>query len=285
MAGSQGCLRIVTGTRLQWLNADGGYKTYYLSYDQYSRNLRSGFGIEYYRNDESNGMMTSDFVHFSFSPTISIGKRLNDSLRAFVIKPAISVGVVDYSINWSKVTFADMIDSRYGFIYNTNEILNIQSVSAPDFGAGMLMYGKNFFGGFYYHHFTQPDLGFLYANSPLPSRLVIHGGYLLKGYKWLGDFVLTPSFIYEQQENMKMMDITLTAKYKYYILGISERFGSAVVFMTGFDCKFIKVGYAYDLNTTAAGRALGSTNEIMLGFHFACRKKYKKIRTLDFPAM
>src|SRR4051812_4112029 len=93
MAGSKGGPRISTGTRLQWLNVNGGYKTYYFSYDQYSRDICSGFGLQYYRNDEGSGMMSNEFVHLVYSPTISVGKRGEDSLRPVVIKPAFNFGM------------------------------------------------------------------------------------------------------------------------------------------------------------------------------------------------
>ena len=283
-AGSEGCSRIVTGSRLQWPNLDGGYKSYYFSYDQYSRHLRSGFGIEYEREDQSNGFIKNDYIEATFSPHIAIGKRV-DSLRQFVIKPAFNIGYIMNSMDYSRIVYGDAMDPLHGNIYPTIEMKNKTEVAYPDFGFGILVYGENFFAGFYYHHATQPDQSYISAPSPLPARMDFHGGYILKGYKWLNGFILTPTFIYEKQGYLKRTDLSLSATFRKYTLGISARMKSAIVFVVGFDLKFFRIGYAYDMNTTYARKAVGSTHEVVLRFRFNCREKKKKIRTLNIAGM
>ena len=286
-AGSAGCCRGISGLRLQWLNFDGGYKTYYSSFDVYSRDLRSGIGIEQVRNDEGNGMITNDHFQFTISPAFSFGWLDSvTSQRQVVVKPAIGIGIVQYAFDWSKYTWGDQIDPIYGFLYTTNETKNKEKSIRPDFGGGIFTYGEKFYGGVYIHHLFQPPIGVLYSGIPLYARAVLNGGYLLKG-DWLGKFELIPSFIFEEDHiyrnrNIKRIELTLTAKYDKFMLGISERYQSAFVCMAGFKYDFFKIGYAYDINTTDVRKAVGSTHELFLGFNFACRKEFKKIRTLDF---
>ncbi|MBI3500172.1 MAG: PorP/SprF family type IX secretion system membrane protein [Bacteroidetes bacterium] len=285
LAGSAGCSRALAGTRLQWLNFDGGYITRYFSYDQYSRHICGGLGLDYSHSDESNGVIKNDFVYLTYSPSISIGKRdSSDSLRPVVIKPAFNGGYVRHWFDYSQLTFGDEIDPYYGFIYGTRETQNQYIVNALDFGAGLSVYGKTFVAGFYAHHITQPDLAFVYGNGPLYMRKVFHASYLLK-CKWLGKFTLVPSCVYEAQGNVRRTELSLSAKYDKYILGISRRFASSVVFMAGVEYKFLKVGYAYDLNTTPISKIVGATHEILLCSRFACREKKKRIRTLKFFGM
>jgi type IX secretion system PorP/SprF family membrane protein len=230
-------------------------------------------------------MLSNEFVHLSFSPSISIHwKTSEDSLRWFVVKPAINFGLLDERIDWSKYNFGDMIDPLYGYISNTQEVKNRETIMAPDFGAGMFFYGNKFFGGIYFQHITEPEVGSLFTGSPYPAKLTIHGGYLMNGYKWLGNFELIPSFIYEYQQESRT-DLSVIAKYRKYSLGIGARPGSAFMFMAGFEYKFFKIGYSYDLSVTHAAWTVGSTHEIMIGFNFANRKEHKKIRTLDFPVL
>lgn len=287
-SGSVGCSRAIMGTRLQWLNLDGGYKTYYFSYDVYSRHMASGIGIEYVKNDEGNGMITNDHFQFTISPAFSFGKRDSvTSVRKVVVKPALAFGVVQYQFDWNKYTWGDQIDPLYGFIYHGDQVRNIETVLAPDFGAGLFSYGNSFFAGLYFHHITEPSIGILYSNSPLWARMVIHAGYLLKEYNWLGKVELVPSFIYDVQNlydggGRKRTELTLIAKYSKFMMGISGRFQSAFVFIVGFQHKFLKLNYAYDINLSHVRKTVGSTHEIMFGFNFACRKDIKQIRTLDF---
>jgi hypothetical protein len=50
-------------------------------------------------------------------------------------------------LDWSDLTFGDMIDPQQGFIYNTQEDLvnNPTTKSFPDFSAGILGYSENIF--------------------------------------------------------------------------------------------------------------------------------------------
>ena len=50
-------------------------------------------------------------------------------------------------LDWSNLTFGDMIDPQLGFIYPTAEDINnnASSISFPDFSAGLLGYSENFF--------------------------------------------------------------------------------------------------------------------------------------------
>ena len=66
-------------------------------------------------------------------------------------------------LNWDNLTFGDMIDPKYGFIYNTQEnIANNPSYKQfPDFSTGFVGYTENFYFGFAAHHLTQPNQGFI----------------------------------------------------------------------------------------------------------------------------
>ena len=284
-AGSKGGVRLIAGGHLQWMNQMGGYSASYFSYDQYLRCLRGGLGLEAYSVVESGGAMGSDFIRMSYSPTISVGKRKDDSTRQVVIKPGVYVGIGNHYNRWDKFSWGDMIAPAYGFIYSTNEVENKNNVQFPDFGTGILVYGKQFYGGVSLAHITEPEMGFLFTGTPLPIRTIVQGGYCLQGQEWLGKFTLSPSIIYENQSGWNMLNVTITGTRGMFIGGISGRSVGAVCLMGGVQYKFLKAGYSWAMLTSKDGSSFGSTHELTLGFNFANRKDKKKIRTLDFPAL
>ena len=67
-------------------------------------------------------------------------------------------------LDWTNLTFGDMIDPQFGFIYPTAENQNGNNPTSrnfPDFSTGLLGYSENFFFGFAAHHLTQPNQGFI----------------------------------------------------------------------------------------------------------------------------
>jgi type IX secretion system PorP/SprF family membrane protein len=231
------------------------------------------------RKDFANNFLVADNVYFAYSPHISVGKKNGDSLRIFVIRPAIDIGFISYTLDWNKIVFQDTYDPYYGAIYGSSEVTNKESTAAPDIGTGMLIYGKNFSLGYYLHHATEPDMFMLSGPDALPARQELHGSYVLKDYKWLGSFVAVPSFLFTWQGELQKTDLSLSATYKKYTLGINARINSSFAFIAGFEHTFFKCGYAYEMNTTYAKKALGSSHEAVLSFKFLYRKEKKKIRT------
>ncbi|TAL59716.1 MAG: type IX secretion system membrane protein PorP/SprF [Bacteroidetes bacterium] len=280
MAGSKGCSRVVMGTRLQWLNVDGGYKTYYFSYDQYSMHLNSGLGFEYYRNDEADRLMISDVLHLSLSPHFPVGRK-TDSLGKLVIKPAINFGYLQ-NIRDTNVVYGDVIDPVYGFIFNTQDVAGISKIQSTDFGAGAMLYGQSFYAGIYFHHLTSASIGLGYDVLPIYTRMTIQSGYVLRDSAIIGKFSIMPSFIYERQGGSDRLDLTLYARYRKFSLGTSLRLNRTMVLLMGFSHKIIKLGYSYEVNRLSTRKFFGTTHEINMSVNVAYRKERKKIRTLDF---
>lgn len=279
-AGSKGCPRVNMGSRLQWLNINGGYRTSYFSYDQYCRQLRSGLGLQYCANDEMNGWLQNEAVHLVLSPHFVVG-RDTDSLEKVVIKPAIDFGYLHSHID-TNLTYGDYIDPVYGFIYNTQEGRMISDIRATDFGTGMLVYGKKFYGGIYFHHLTSVSNSSDYDLVPVYTRITLQGGYVIRDTAMLGNFSLLPSFLYERQSGSQRFDVTLATRYRKFSLGASYRFSNSTVLLLGFHHQVFQLGYSYEVNRLSNGRYFGTTHEIHVGLNFIFGNKLKKIRTLDF---
>lgn len=271
-SGTDSTLVLSTGYRSEWPKIAGGYKTFTFSVDQYVRFLGGGLGINILSDNAGNGTVITNRIDITYAPHYELFK------HKLVIQPALSVGLFQKSLDWSKLSFGDMIDSRRGYVYNTNEHEPNLTKSALDFSFGLLVYSTNFYGGFAAQHLTQPDEG-LMGPSPLPIKTTIHGGANLSFNT--KNFILSPNILIMKQADFQMLLPGLSAKYKWAVLGISYRSEDAFIINAGFQNRFLKIGYSYDYTVSSlTNKATGGSQEIQLAWFLHYQKKICKIKTI-----
>jgi type IX secretion system PorP/SprF family membrane protein len=210
------------------------YNQVFFSADNYFRRLRGGLGISYSRENDGEGTLITSRANFAYAPHFEF---FNHKL---VVQPALSLGFFQRMVDWSKLTFGDMIDPKTGFVYNTNEVANLSTKSNVDFSTGILLYTKRFYGGVAVHHFNQPDEGLL-EQSKLPARYTLHAGANLTA----GSFILSPNIMYQRQQDFSMAMLGITARYKWLVAGIAYRDGNGIVPTAGLQNRFFKLSYSY----------------------------------------
>ena len=201
------------------------------------------------------------------------------------------------SLDWDKLIFPDMIDPRYGVVYETNEQRPEKlSRSVADFSAGFLGYTKNFYFGFAAHHVTQPYEGFLNSKARLPYKLTGHVGANFTLSKKnrrvensLGDMSLSPNVIYMYQMGSHQFNYGLYFQYYPFLVGAWFRQSTtnpdAVVFLAGVEYNWFRVGYSYDLTVSRLANVSGGSHEVSLQFLLPCPKKRTIISDLKCPKM
>ena len=262
--------------RLQWPKLSGTYEFINVSMDKYVRALRGGLGVNYLFDDEADGLYTKSRIELSYAPHFELFK------HKLAVNAGIQVGYIQSEIDWSKLTFGDLIDSRRGFVYDSREVPGIEIKKNVDISAGLLLYTNHFFGGIAIHHLTQPDEGFV-GPSILPRKITIHGGANLKFKNDLtGKFILSPTLLYMQQQDFQLLMPGITAKYKFISLGVSYRNEDAFIGTVAIQFKNFRLGYSYDYTVSKlTNLATGGTHEVgVSGFIKFKKKKYCKIKTL-----
>ncbi len=199
-------------------------------------------------------------------------------------------------INESQLNFGNTSQPVRGFVYTTTEELTRTSISIPDFSAGILGYGKNYFVGFSADHFTQPDESFVQGSSQLPLKYTANAGIMIHA----GCITFTPAILYEKQGdfNYQVIEGYLTACH--LTLGVGARFyedivysenmsGNAwngMIFSLGYQCKYLRIGYSYDyyvsnLTTMSGGGAYEASLTFLIPYQ---SPKLKKVNGLNIPA-
>lgn len=238
-AGTSGGIRFANSYRDQWRKVAAPYKTYGFSYDQYLKSFHGGIGVNYYHDNAGDAKLKTNEVVLIYSFHIS--------LKKIVIAPALQIGLVSKTINYSNLTWGNQyVNGSYQSTNPTNEPTGNSKFSYLDFSSGVMFYGKRFYTGVSLFHLNNPRQSFYSSTADkLYSKLVLNGGYILKSDS-SSKFSLSPTLLYAKQGPSGELVPGVTAKYSYFLLGVSYRTKDAVIFCAGFQNSFLRIGYSFD---------------------------------------
>lgn len=159
---------------------------------------------------------------------------------------------------------------------------NVNGKYIPSFGVGAYYFAER-----YYVGISIPTL-FAYQNDYNFNIDLSKASFLRRHYLLTGGYVFTasptvklkPSVLLKYVANAPLeADINFSVYYKDMIsAGVSYRTKDAVVFLVEYQANhFFRIGYAYDITTTAVRNYSKGSHEIMLGFDFG--KDLVKVKT------
>jgi len=278
-----GCPRAVLNYRDQWPGIGRTYVTYSASYDGHVDALGGGLGLIIAQDKSGSGNLNTLHASLLYSYHLEVN-------REFSVKAGFEASYRTLNLDWTNLTFGDMIDPTYGFIYNTEEDIpnNAQNVSFPDFSAGLLGYSENFFAGFAVHHLTQPDQGFISVSS-LPRKFTAHigGNFPLSRYK-NNVTTISPNFLYQKQQDFQQFNYGVYINRGPIVGGLWTRnsiknFDSFIV-MFGLVQEAFKFGYSYDITVSNLknSNTLGA-HELSFTMFMPCRSRSKSFNTISCP--
>ena len=280
--------------RDQWPSLPNPFKSYYFSADLGDRNLPGSGGIGIMINQDTPG---AGLIK-NFGAALTIGVRI--PITSFMVSQlGIKAGIMQRTVNWGDLVFADQLSGKYGNIYQTSfQPPDANRRVVPDFGVGGVLQfispQGNVSGniGFAVDHLFKPDVSFLSTGSSMYPR------------KWVGQFDLIISAgpggssssssinrggedplkfniggIYQNQANLNSLQVGLNLlKYNIYIgcwykstmTGVVNR---SMALVAGYRYTFyedmsLKFMYSYDLQVSGALQGTGGAHEISLILEF-----------------
>lgn len=289
-AGTERCPRIGLNYRNQWPSLDQGFVTYSASYDQHFNALSGGLGLLAMSDEAGAGTITYQNIGLLYAYQLNI-------TRFFSMTAGVQVSYVEKKVDWSKLTFGDMIDPRQGFIYNTEEVPITDPARAVDFSVGVLGFSDKYFGGFAVHHITEPNMALTQGPPSDPTRPVskldrkytIHAGavYPIRGLGGVDKGTVSPNFIYQNQAGFNLFNYGFYASRGVLIGGLWVRHSlsnfDAVIAMVGLKMDRFKLGYSYDLTVSRLTNEPGGSHEISFILNLNCKVKKVSYRTVNCP--
>ncbi|MBI4947734.1 MAG: type IX secretion system membrane protein PorP/SprF [Bacteroidetes bacterium] len=277
-AGSQGCPRICMNYRNQWPNIAGTFVTTSSSFDTRVNGISGGLGFHFLNDQAGQGTLRSTRFSAMYAYQTNI-------TREFSMAFGLQATYGQKKMDWSKLTFGDMIDPKYGFSsYTLEQQPNKQVVSYPDFSAGVLGYSKRVYAGFSVAHLTQPNESLISGSSPLPRKYNGHAGAVIPLDGNYGKTTISPNIIYQQQGNFRELNIGLYLTKGSLVGGLWYRTSDAVVLLIGFQQNAVRLGYSYDITVSKLGTATAGSHEISLQLSFKCKPRHKGFRTVICPS-
>jgi len=282
LAGSIGCPRVSMNYRNEWPQLTGNYVTYSMAYDSYVKSISGGLGIIATHDVQARGTISTTMVGGIYSYNLKVN-------RKFSIMFGARAAYYQKYLDWSKLTFGDMIDPRRGFIYQTGDVpRGTGRRGFFDASAGMVAYTKNFYAGLAVHHLNRPDESMILGQSRLPMRFTAHAGANIKiGNKgrYSNNTSLMPNIIYQYQNGFQELSIGTYLKYENFTVGAWYRNKDAFILSFGINTDNFRVGYSYDITVSKLGQGVsGGSHEVSLGFNLKCKKKPRDFRKISCPS-
>lgn len=279
-AGSKRCPRVTLNYRNQWPALSGTFITTSASYDQHVDNIYGGIGLLVTNDKAGEGTLNTTTVSAIYAYQLKLG-------RTFSMRFGVQATYFQKSLDWSKLTFGDMIDPRRGFVYQTGDVPRGGSVGNVDFSAGVLGFSEKFFVGFSAHHLTEPNESLVSGTSKLPLKISGHAGAVipLNNNKYsTNDASISPNILYRSQGTFQQLNMGLYVNTKNIVFGAWYRNKDAFIALIGIQTENFKAGYSYDVTVSKLTNASGGSHEISMQIIFPCKPKRRSFRTISCPS-
>lgn len=231
-AGTNVCPRVALNFRDQWPSMQGTFISSTASFDEHFDKIAGGVGLILFqdRAGENGGSINT----YSISPMYSFKAKIS---KKFTMRLAVQADFQTKQLNWDNLVFGDMIDPRYGVVYQTGETHG--NLSRWNFGlsAGLLGYTPHFYFGYAAHHIVTAAMdgeeGFSFINdndankmydmNPVKHTLHVGAHFDLKRKSKIdhtfGDISISPNFIWQHQRPFNYFNTGLYLNFYPFTVG------------------------------------------------------------------
>jgi type IX secretion system PorP/SprF family membrane protein len=267
--------RVAMVYRSQWWEMSSPFKVYSLSYDHYFSTFNSGVGCIIYKDVAGTSQLGSLNIGLQYSYNFKIFNLVH-------IRPGLAFYYVEHGF------FNDLVymDEIVGGVTGADDPSRERSRDI-DIGSSALVYTKKLWAGVTVDHMLTPNISLYAAETTLPVKLSVYGGYEFRRRGRLlkpSDETMTFAFNYKKQADIQQLDLGVYWYNYPLVLGlwyrglpyINSQRGDAMVFLVGIKTRQFNVGYSYDFTiSNLLGAVLGS-HEISMTYKFLLPKRTKK---------
>ncbi len=268
-------INVTALSRLQWIGVDNAPSTFFVTADMPVEFFGKNHGVGVVVNNDKAGLFSNTSLGLQYAYKLKLWEgELSLGLR---------LGIISQSFDGSKVDIPETPDHN-----PSDEEIPQTNVSGMGVDAG--------FGAFYRHKYFDVSLSTTHLTAPsieLDEKSIVkipRVFYLTVGSNIMLKnplFEVYPSVMLKTTMQFTQFDASMRLRYnKMFWTGLSYRVNDAVVVMIGGEFKSIRVGYAYDIGTSALAKVSGGSHEVFASYAFEIKKskklknKHKSIRIL-----
>ena len=255
-AGMDHLYSVTSNHRYQWVGIKDYPRTYTLSINGPTKDLKNGIGAFLYADNVGPTRRTG--FQASYAYHTKINEQINVSL-------SLSAGLIEWKIDGHQLTFTEPGDPS-----TTGKVM--RSIM-PDAKFGFLVYGDKWHVGGAAPNLLQNKIKFSDISNPYPGNKLedhyfIHGGYdFILPY----DLVADPYLLLRYVSNVPMQiefGSKVTWKESAWA-GFSFRSGDAFSVLFGYTYQnYISFGYSYDFTTSNLRSYSGGSHELLFRILF-----------------
>ncbi len=189
------------------------------------------FALQFKQNYESDYAYTTSVKAISLNKYYKIKKKGTLSF-------GVALKLINASLDWDKLIWADQISPTAGVRYHTNETRLVKEVFSASFDLAALYYlpiKKPFFTGIIINNITQPYLSFGNAAGPatfIPREIKIYAGQQFSIGKKEKEVV---SLMYRQYINYHQLIVKSDFIYnEKYVFGLESNFSGSLKLALGY---------------------------------------------------
>ena len=259
-AGMDHLYSVTSNHRYQWVGLQDYPRTYTLSINGPTNDLKNGIGAFLYTDNVGPTRRTG------FQASYAYHTNINEQIK---VSLSLSAGLIEWKIDGHQLTFTEPGDPA-----TTGAVM--RSIM-PDAKFGFLFYGDKWHAGGAAPNLLQNKIKFNDIQNPDPGNKLedhyfIHGGYdFILPY----DLVADPYLLLRYVSNVPMQ-IELGSKVtwkKSAWAGFSYRSGDAFSMLFGYTYKnYISFGYSYDFTTSNLSTYSGGSHELLFRILFQRQK-------------
>ena len=238
-AGKENHFNVTSNHRYQWVGITDAPRTYTLSVNGPTKDLKGGLGGFLYTDHVGPTRRTG--AQLSYTHHLKINEKIKLAL-------SLSAGLIEWNIDGGKISLDDMGDPAMSNM--------LMKTLVPDAKFGFLLYGNNWHFGAAAPNLLQNQLklsnitGSSSALNKLEDHYLIHAGY---NYVLNSDFTIDPYIIvrYVSPAPIQVELISRVVWKNMVWAGVGYRTNDAASIMLGYTFKEnLSIGYSYDFTTS-----------------------------------
>ena len=255
IAGSKPYFDVKSGHRYQWVGLADAPRTYSLTVNGPTKNLKMGVGAFLYTDHVGPTRRTG------FQGSYSYQLNLSESIR---LSLGASFGISEWKLDGHKIN-----------TYSPNDPVIIDGVMqtiVPDAKFALYLYHENWNFGVSAPNILQSKLKFNEGTntglSKLEDHYYVHGGYRFNVSE---DIQIEPTVLVKYVQAAPVQaDLMAKATYKNQIwMGLAYRTSDAASAMIGYLFREnLVIGYSYDFTTSNLKNYSSGTHELLIGVRF-----------------
>lgn len=246
--------------RNHWPQIENSFITQALVFETNFERTNHGIGLTFYNDKAGDGNLSTNSVGISYAHEINLSSK-------WFLRSGIHTAYAIKSVDWDKLVFEDMIDSREGVVYTSQQPRG-HNLNFWDISVGASLFSKKHLFGFSVKHLNQADEGLVKetGEASLSPSFTFHGSTKIQGNSKHQS--ISPALIYRYQNFVNRLQVGVLAELNSLQFGAWYGSEERLILSSGLQLSHFGFTYAYDIySSKILNRHLGS-HELSIRYTF-----------------